>query len=190
MVRQLEPLVKSSGNTPEDQWKARILLRSGEEADHDIRKNMKRHEQSVRNIYDPNVRASHQKLNRDYNRAHDSFVTLLIQYNKNQEEVIAQFGGDQGWLSPEEVQKKMLAKHEVGLIDEIAHKDVRFSNSDALLLSLGGFLCARHAGARRRSQTHESKHASSEQYLFGKCNLRDQFKPKKNLSHFNPILLF
>lgn len=116
MVRQLEPLVKSSGNTPEDQWKARILLRSAGEVDRDIGKNMRRHEQSVRKIHDPNVRASHLKLNRDYNRAHDSFVMFSIQYSKNQQEVIAQFRGDQGWLSPEEVQQKRLEKQEVSFV--------------------------------------------------------------------------
>ena len=116
MVRQLESLVKSSGNSPEDQWKARILLRSAGEADHDIGKNMRHHEQSVRNTRDPNIRTSYQKLNRDYNRAHDSFVMLSIQYSKTQQEVIARFRGDQGWLSPEEVQQKMLEKQEVSFM--------------------------------------------------------------------------
>lgn len=107
--------MKSSVSTPQDQWRARILLRSAEEADQGIGNNMKHHEQSVRNVNDPVVRASYQKLNRDYRRAHDSFKALSNVYNKYQQEAVAQLGGDQGWLSPEEVQRKMLAKQEVNL---------------------------------------------------------------------------
>jgi hypothetical protein len=127
--------VKSSGSTPQDQWRARILLRSAEEADQGIGNNMKSHEQPVRYVSDPIVRASYQKLNRDYSRAHDSFIFLANQYNKYQQEAVAQLGGDHGWLSPQEVQSKMLAKQEVSVttrkrfhrrqISRLSHGDVR-----------------------------------------------------------------
>ena len=64
-------------------------------------------------VFDPSVRASYQKLIRDYKRIHDSFATLMFQYAKIQHETIAQFGGEQGWMSPEEVQKQKATKHEV-----------------------------------------------------------------------------
>lgn len=38
MIRELESLVKLSGDTPENQWRSRIILRSAEEADRDIGK--------------------------------------------------------------------------------------------------------------------------------------------------------
>jgi hypothetical protein len=185
MVRQLEPLVKISGSTPQVQWRARILLRSAEEADQGIGNNMKHHERSVRNVNDPIVRASYQKLNRDYSRAHDSFISLSNQYNKSQQEAILQLGGDQGWLSPEEVQRKMLAKQEVSLKTRKRLHGChisRLSNGDASYLGLGGFFCACHAGAGERSHTHEPKHAPSERYIFGKSIISYEITKDENES--------
>jgi len=117
MVRELESLVTRSGDTPEDQWRSRIVLRSAEEADTDIGKKIRHQEQAVLNVQDPTVRASYQKLRRDYKRAHESFKTLSSQYTKRQQEAIVQLQGEHGFASPEEIRTKALAQHEVS-VDE------------------------------------------------------------------------
>jgi hypothetical protein len=115
MVRELEELVNKSSETPEDQWRTRLVLRSAEEADLDIGKKIRHQEHTVRNVYDPNVRASYMKLKRDFKRAHESFKTLSRQYKKRQQDAIAQLEQEHGWASQEEIRTKFLAQQEVGV---------------------------------------------------------------------------
>lgn len=121
MVRELESLVNLSGDSPETQWRSRILLRSAEEADKDIRKKIRHQEQTVCNVVDPNVRASYKKLKRDYARAHSGFETLSHQYMTQQQQAIARMGGEYGWESPEELQRRALAQQEVRLVRCYGH---------------------------------------------------------------------
>ena len=95
--------------------RSRILLRSAEESDSDIGNKLRQQEQTDRNVYDPSIRASYQKLRRDFQRAHESFKTLSIQYSKRQQEAIAQLEAEHGFLSPLEIKTKVLAQQEVSL---------------------------------------------------------------------------
>ena len=116
MVRELESLVNLSGDSPETQWRSRILLRSAEEADKDIGKKIRHQEQTVCKVQDPNIRASYKKLKRDYARAHDSFETLSLQYITQQQQAIAQLGGEHGWEAPEELHRRAVTQQEVRLV--------------------------------------------------------------------------
>ena len=113
IVSELQLLVDRSGDTPEAQWRSRIVLQSAEEADADIGKKIRYQELTAQNVKDASVRASYQKLKRDYKRAHDSFKTASRLYTKRQQEAIARLEGEHGFASPEQIQKKALAQQEV-----------------------------------------------------------------------------
>lgn len=115
MIRELDSLYVVSGDSPEYQWRSRILLRSAKDADIDIRNKLAQQEVTVRGVSDPNIRASHEKLKRDYNRTHESFKVLSRQYRQRQAEAIVQMQDEHGWISPEEMKQKFVAQQEVGL---------------------------------------------------------------------------
>lgn len=113
IVRKLEALSHVSADSPETQWQSRILLKSAHEADTDIATKILSSQVMVKSSNDPNIRASYQKLKRDFQRAHDSFQLLSQQYRKRQQEAIAQLSQRHGWESPDDIQKKALVQQEV-----------------------------------------------------------------------------
>uniref|UniRef100_A0A7S1YGT7 t-SNARE coiled-coil homology domain-containing protein n=1 Tax=Grammatophora oceanica TaxID=210454 RepID=A0A7S1YGT7_9STRA len=84
LVRELEALVDDteSGTNVEDQWRTRILLRSGEEADDALAEKLEH--QRVLASNHVTVQTSLAKLNRDYKRAHDTFHAAVAKYIRKQ----------------------------------------------------------------------------------------------------------
>lgn len=149
--------------------RSRILLRSAQETDSDIGTKLKHQEQYVRNVQDPNIRASYFKLKRDYTRAHDNFKALSIQYKTRQQEAIGQLQEAHGFPSEEEIKMKVLAREEVclaacGKLCECRSKQICLVRLTELRLIRrvvykGGILLPCHARTRNRTKAIEPKYA-------------------------------
>lgn len=113
MVRQLDILVKHSGDTPENQWRSRILLQSSEATDRDLGFQIRQYKLTLGTIRNPTVRSSRAKLIRDFERVHESFVSILAEYKSRQLIAISKLQGNGARsITPEEFQRRLAAKEE------------------------------------------------------------------------------
>lgn len=76
LVGDLDLLNNKSNQTPEDTWRSRILLRSAEQADQDIRTQIQYYTREQSD--DPTVRASFGQIHRDFKRVHATFRKHMI----------------------------------------------------------------------------------------------------------------
>lgn len=97
MVAQLEVLLVESADSPEQQWRSRILLRSAQEADHDIADRLYQYEKHL--VEDQGhsqeartVQAACMKLHRDFRRIHKALDAALMEYDRRQHADISQLG--------------------------------------------------------------------------------------------------
>ena len=90
MVANLESLSKSSASSPEDMWKSRILLRSAEDANRDLKLALEKEEQDAaleKNCKSPANAAknvSRKKLQRDFRRASEQYRSLVEEIERRQ----------------------------------------------------------------------------------------------------------
>ena len=88
MVANLEEVLENAGRSPEFQWKSRILVRSVQEANRDIRTRLQATMNSRQNT-------AYAKLNRDYSRAQKILqATLKDQERRQQAEVSLLFSAN------------------------------------------------------------------------------------------------
>ena len=87
MVSELESLLVPSSTSHEAQWRARILMRSAQDADRDICKKLYEFDSNNGGNEERTSRAqiANRKLHRDFGRAHKQYTTILEQYEKRQQ---------------------------------------------------------------------------------------------------------
>lgn len=97
MVAQLENLIEDSSDSPEQQWRSRILVRSAQEADCDIADKLYRYEKELvtqgRSKDARTAQAACMKLHRDYRRTHKALDTTLLEQQRRQQADISTFLG-------------------------------------------------------------------------------------------------
>jgi hypothetical protein len=100
MVAELDSLMEVSGQSPEAQWRTRILIRSTQDADRDIWKRL--HDYETNHGENPGysrAQMASRKLHRDFRRVHKHLQAVLASYEKRQQVEIA-------FLSREEEKKE------------------------------------------------------------------------------------
>jgi hypothetical protein len=97
MVAQLEVLVQQSAESPEVQWRARILSRSAQEADRDIADKLYWYEKSLvdkgKQKEARTVQAACMKLHNDFHRVHATLGEALCEYECRQRSDASLLGG-------------------------------------------------------------------------------------------------
>ena len=98
MVAQLESLIVQSADSPEAQWRGRILVRSAQEADRDIADKLCEYEKSLVDTrgHGRDARTAQtacMKLHRDYRRVHKALNATLQEYERRQRADISLLGG-------------------------------------------------------------------------------------------------
>jgi hypothetical protein len=96
MVAELEGLVQDAGASPEMQWRARILIRSAQDADRDIQTRL--YQLDYESSSSPSLSQYHsnsnsssraqvasRKLHRDFGRVHQNLLQVLSAYQRQQE---------------------------------------------------------------------------------------------------------
>lgn len=99
MVAELENLVDRSGDSPETQWRSRILLRSAEEADRDIADKLYNYEKSLVDMKghsreDRTAQTACIKLHRDFRRIHKALDISSHAYERRQQADISMLGAN------------------------------------------------------------------------------------------------
>jgi len=90
MVADLESLSRSSASSPEAMWKSRIVLRSAQDADRDLKVALENEEREAANerggtsVAAAARAASRKKLLRDYNRASQQFRAIVEEIERRQ----------------------------------------------------------------------------------------------------------
>jgi t-SNARE complex subunit (syntaxin)/uncharacterized Zn-binding protein involved in type VI secretion len=90
MVADLESLSRSSASSPEAMWKSRIVLRSAQDADRDLKVALENEEHEAANergatsVAAAARAASRKKLLRDYNRASQQFRVIVEETERRQ----------------------------------------------------------------------------------------------------------
>jgi hypothetical protein len=90
MVAELESLLDTSGQSPEAQWRTRILIRSTQDADRDIWTRLYEYESNHgENPSYSRAQIASRKLHRDFRRVHKQLQATLEAYEKRQRVEIA-----------------------------------------------------------------------------------------------------
>lgn len=101
LVADLETILKDAGETPEAAWRARILVKSAQDADVDLWGKLQAHEKSLLYCGTSHQTDSHRaqpaqmacaKLLRDFTRSHTSMVASLALYEMRQKAEVSQLG--------------------------------------------------------------------------------------------------
>jgi hypothetical protein len=86
MVAELESLLEISGQSPENQWRTRILIRSAQDADRDIWKRLYEYETEYgENPNYSRAQIASRKLHRDFRRVHKQLQVVLTAYERRQQ---------------------------------------------------------------------------------------------------------
>ena len=89
LVANLEEAFEKSGESPEFQWKSRILVRSAQDADCDIRRRLQREMESMGSTLAQQNALGYNKLNRDYRRSQMELQALLTSQEQRQQAEIS-----------------------------------------------------------------------------------------------------
>ena len=86
MVAELENLLKMSGQSPEAQWRSRILIRSSQDADRDIWQRLYEYEMSHgENPSYSRAQMASRKMHRDFRRVHEQLHAILEAHKRQQQ---------------------------------------------------------------------------------------------------------
>ena len=86
MVSELESLLVPSSTSHEAQWRARILMRSAQDADRDICKRLYEFDSNNGGSGSSSrAQIANRKLHRDFGRAHKQYTTIIEQYEQRQQ---------------------------------------------------------------------------------------------------------
>jgi hypothetical protein len=96
LVADLEAMLKLAGESPETDWKARIMVRSAQETDQGLGEKLQVYENTLL-LQNPNgLRTSQKtaclKLRRDFQRSHAALITCLADYEARQKAEVSQLG--------------------------------------------------------------------------------------------------
>ena len=123
VVAELTKLMEESGTTPSAAWRAKILMKSAQDSDKALWKQLRNYERTllVRDQMDEEVRATQtecMKLHRDFNHSHKALVMALSLYEKRQS--VSKLGGV-GWSEDDlsEDEKEIESEDDKGPIDEM-----------------------------------------------------------------------
>jgi hypothetical protein len=94
MVTDMEQAMRNSGDSPEAQWKTKILMRSSKDAECDISRRL--HEFEATNLRTRNGRGQMaiRKLRRDFARVHEQFSTAIKSYERRQHAEVSLLNAD------------------------------------------------------------------------------------------------
>lgn len=96
LVAELESILKKSGETPETNWKARILVKSAQDTDATLSRKLNVYERSLQLQNPAGLRTSQKtaclKLHRDFQRSHGALVTCLNEFETRQRVEVSQLG--------------------------------------------------------------------------------------------------
>ena len=85
MVTDLEKAMEASGESPEAQWRTRILIRSSQDSERDITKRLYEIETSGRNSQHSRGQMAMRKLRRDFSRVHRQYLAAMKTFERRQQ---------------------------------------------------------------------------------------------------------
>jgi hypothetical protein len=84
MVTDMEQAMQKSGDSPEAQWKTKILMRSSKDAEHDISRRLHEFEETSLRTQNGRGQMAMRKLRRDFARVHQQFATSMQSHQRRQ----------------------------------------------------------------------------------------------------------